>query len=147
MRVDRIAAFAEAMVPSLAGMAGETIHKLGKVEPKRRQIVIDSVFALSKHRHRETAQRLLAEAFPPSDPLSGEAAAIAVLLIHSAFCAAMEFALIWDRRLSAKSIAAHIEIGMNEHIDNFAKDRGMRRDLAEPIDIGFEGITLEVTRR
>ena len=36
---------------------------------------------------------------------------------------------------------------MNDHIDSFAKDRGMNRDLFDPIDIGFEGITLEGSHR
>ena len=110
MRVDRIAAFAEAMVPSLAGVAGESIHRLGKVEATRRQIVIDSLFETFRDQHRETAHRLLAEAFPSTDPLSGEAAAIAdlsdpfrVLCCAGNRCSLETRSVGWDHRQSHQS--------------------------------------------
>ncbi len=143
MRVDRIAAFAEAMVPSLSDLAGETIKSLDRVPPGRRQATFEGLYNVWTERGRETAYRLMDEMFSPLNPWSQESAIAAAQLLQSAFFLALEQGPIWDRRLSARTIASRLRAKMHDHIDNFANDRGMNRDLFESLDIGFEDITLE----
>ena len=146
MRVDRTAKFAQEMTPALADVAGKSIHRLGKVDPKRRQVVIDALFKTFKARETGTVGRLMVEMFSPVTPWSEEAAVSGVLLLYDAFCDALESESIWDRRQSSRAIADFVASNMYEHIRTFAEDRGMYRDLHDPIDIGFGGITLEGSR-
>jgi len=62
MRVDRIAKFAQEMTPALADVAGKSIYRLGKVDPKRRQVVLDALFETFKARETGTVGRLMGTA-------------------------------------------------------------------------------------
>ncbi len=147
MEADRIIVFAETMTPALAGLAAAMIVQARKVPRDRRQLVLSTSFDTFKTREHKAAHRFMVQLFSPVTPWSAETADMAVKLLHAAFSAALEQDIVWDRRLSARTVAIHIKAGMLEHIRAYARERGMEPDPADPMDVGFVGITLEGTRR
>ena len=97
---DRIAQFAEALTPALAGLAGEAIHRASGVELARRSAAVNALFDIYKVQGRQHAAEWMIELFAPQTPWSEESAVAAGQLLYGAFCYALEQPEVWDRRLA-----------------------------------------------
>ena len=144
---DRIAGFALAMTDPLARLAGETIHKLGKVEPKRRQVVLDGLLeilqgpACGDRQPLHDREVLASHTMVPGSCYRGNHAALRGVRLRSGI------RVILGSQVGSRTITEYVASNMYEHIRTFAEDRGMNRDLYNTIDIGFEGIPLEGSHR